>query len=280
MSLPSSFVERLAELAKTSTPFVSVTMVEAVGSTPQDAGSKMLVSLEGLVTGTVGGGKVEYMAIQHAQTMLAGPSAGPGQELVAWNLQTDVGMTCGGLVKFFFETYNHSNWRVAVFGAGHVAGAVVHCLGQLDCDVQCIDPRRDWLDKVADHTRLRKICVDVPSSVVDQLPDDTFVVCMTMGHATDRPILEEIFRQRRCFPFLGVIGSKSKRGVLKRELIAAGVSEQQASSFHCPIGLPLGTNQPGEIAISVAAQLIQMRDSWRAGRWAVPPGTGMISSLR
>ena len=46
---------------------------------------------------------------------------------------------------------------------------------------------------------------------------------MTMGHATDRPILEEIFRQNRQFPFLGVIGSKAKRAVLVKELAAAGI---------------------------------------------------------
>ena len=83
-------------------------MVDAVGSTPQDTGSKMLVTAAGLHSGTVGGGKVEFKAIQHAQAMLsqAGGDAVPHQ-LVEWNLQRDVGMTCGGVVKLFFEAYNH-----------------------------------------------------------------------------------------------------------------------------------------------------------------------------
>jgi xanthine dehydrogenase accessory factor len=84
-----------------------------------------------------------------------------------------------------------------------------------------------------------------------------------MGHATDRPILAEIFRQGRRFPFLGVIGSKAKRAVLIKELKADGIAPEAAEQFHCPIGLDLGTNQPGEIAISVVAQLIQERDCWR-----------------
>jgi xanthine dehydrogenase accessory factor len=96
------------------------------------------------------------------------------------------------------------------------------------------------------------------------LPDDAFVVCMTMGHATDRPILEEIFRSGRRFPFLGVIGSKAKRAVLVKELKAAGILPERVDDFQCPIGLELGTNQPGEIAISVVAQLIQERDRWRS----------------
>src|SRR5438105_15637824 len=113
MPTPHGFVERLAELSQSGVPFVCVTMVHAQGSTPQDAGSKMLVTAEGLITGTVGGGRVEYKAIQHAQAMLDKPttdSRQPIAQLVEWNLKRDVGMTCGGSVKLFFETYNHSDW--------------------------------------------------------------------------------------------------------------------------------------------------------------------------
>jgi xanthine dehydrogenase accessory factor len=277
MPAPHGFIERLAELAQSGVPFVCVTMVEAVGSTPQDAGSKMLVNAEGLVTGTVGGGRVEHKAIQHAQELLASgrsPNAGGGAQtpspphpasciLLEWNLKRDVGMTCGGSVKLFFETYNHSDWRIVIFGAGHVAGAVVDCLRPLDCHVTCIDPRSEWLERIASRERLRKILCDDPRTQVAALPNDAFVVCMTMGHATDRPILEEIFRLEREFPFLGVIGSRAKRAVLLKELAAAGIPAERAAEFHCPLGLDLGTNQPGEIAISLVAQLIQVRDRWR-----------------
>jgi xanthine dehydrogenase accessory factor len=279
MPAPHGFVERLAELSRSGVPFVCVTMVEAVGSTPQDAGSKMLVTAEGLVTGTVGGGRVEHKAIEYARQLLSEPTAAtrhpaepdagcPRQptancQLLEWNLKRDVGMTCGGTVKLFFETYNHCDWRIVVFGAGHVANAVIQCLGQLDCNVTCIDPRAEWLERIADRPRLRKIRCDEPRTMVAVLPSDAFVVCMTMGHATDRPSLEEIFRQGRAFPFLGVIGSRAKRAVLEKELAAAGIPAGQAAAFHCPIGLDIGTNQPGEIAVSLVAQLIQERDRWR-----------------
>ena len=264
MPTPHGFVERLAELSQSGVPFVCVTMVEALGSTPQDAGSKMLVTADGLVTGTVGGGKVEHKSIERARQMLAQPAnQTPLTEFVEWNLKRDVGMTCGGSVKLFFETYNHSDWRIVVFGAGHVAGAVVDCLGRLDCHVTCIDPRADWLARIPARDRLRKIQRDAPHSLVGELSNDAFVICRTMGHATDRPILEEIFRQGRQFPFLGVIGSKAKRAVILKELAAAGIPADRADDFQCPIGLELGTNQPGEIAISVVAQLIQQRDRWR-----------------
>jgi len=265
MPTAHGFVEKLAELSASGAPFVCVTLVQAVGSTPQDAGSKMLVTAEGLVMGTVGGGRVEQQAIDRAREMLAqGAPRAAANELVEWNLKRDVGMTCGGTVKLFFEAYNHADWRIVIFGAGHVAGAVIHCLSQLDCHVTCIDPRPEWLERIPDSSRLRKVECDDPPAQVAGLTDDSFVVCMTMGHATDEPILEEIFRQQRGFPFLGVIGSRAKRAVLVRDLVAAGIPADRAEAFHCPIGLELGSNQPGEIAVSVVAQLIGERDRWRA----------------
>ena len=82
---------------------------------------------------------------------------------------------------------------------------------------------------------------------------------MTMGHATDRPILKRALMERH-FPFIGVIGSASKAEILRRELVAEGVPPERASQFHCPIGLDFGTNHPHEIALSIAAQLLSERD--------------------
>jgi xanthine dehydrogenase accessory factor len=264
MPAPHGFVERLAELAASGAPFVSVTLVDVVGSAPSQSGSKMLVTATGLDTGTVGGGRVEAKAIEQAQRMLSEPrGSSPRSELVEWNLQSDVGMTCGGVVKLFFETYNHSQWQVVIFGAGHVAAAVAHCLLPLECRITCIDPRADWLAKLPSSPRLVKVFTEDAAAHVAAIPAEAFVLCMTMGHRTDRPILEEIFRQGRRFPYLGVIGSKAKRKVLERELLAGGVPQNQLEEFHCPIGLELGSNLPGEIAVSVVAQLIQERDQWR-----------------
>lgn len=260
MPTPHGFIEKLAELSRSGGPFVSVTMVDAVGSTPQDAGTKMLVDPSGLLFGTVGGGRVENQAIQFAQRMLVDHEAAATQ-FVEWNLQRDVGMTCGGTVKLYFEAHNHRTWRIVVFGAGHVAQSLVRCLLELECQIVCIDPRPDWLAKLPHSGKLTKLPTDDMPAQVALLSDDDFVVSMTMGHRTGRPILEEIFRQGKHPAYLGVIGSAAKRKVLLRELFEAGIAPGQADHFRCPIGLPLGQNQPGEIAISVAAELIQVRDA-------------------
>ena len=252
------FIEQLANLIETGEPFVAVTLVEAIGSTPQDTGTKMLVTEEGLVFGTVGGGRIEFKAIQRAQAILR--SRGKELRVFAdWNLQRDVGMTCGGVVKLFFEAYNVEDWHIVIFGAGHVAQALVRCLLQLDCRITCIDGRSDWLGKLPQDNRLSVIESSAAAAEVANLNSRDFVVCMTMGHNTDLPILTAIFKRGLSPAYLGVIGSRSKRGVLLRDLASQGIAQETIGDFHCPIGLPIGTNQPAEIAISIAAQMLEVR---------------------
>src|SRR5277367_4350637 len=118
-----SFYDRLVALEREGTPFVLVTLVETLGSTPQDAGAKMLVTSAGLHRGTVGGGRVEAAALQFAQEMLAPGVTQP--RFASWSLKGDVGMTCGGSVKFYFEPHpaGGSAWPIVIFGAGHIAQA-------------------------------------------------------------------------------------------------------------------------------------------------------------
>jgi xanthine dehydrogenase accessory factor len=264
MPTPHGFVEKLAELVATGAPVVTVTLADATGSVPQEVGAKAIVTRDGLVFGTVGGGLVESRAIEHARHMLGDGDPRRGvAELLEWNLKRDVGMTCGGVVKLLFEVYNHRNWRIVLFGAGHVAAAIVQTLLPLECRITCIDPREEWLGKLPAAMSLEKVCLADMASHVATLPDDSFVLCLTMGHRTDRPILEQILRTGRRFPYLGVIGSKSKRAVLRRELLEAGISEDRVEDFRCPIGLRIGGNHPAEIALSVVAELLEVRDAWR-----------------
>lgn len=254
------FYDKLNELLRGHTPFVSVTMVDAVGSVPQEPGTKMLVTADGLFYGTVGGGKVENRAIQEAQALLAAQgNPGPRTRFVTWSLGQDIGMTCGGSVKLYFEVFNTGDWTIAVFGAGHIAQALVRILVNLDCRILCIDPRRNWLAELPDSPALTRIHAEDMAAEVAKLPQDAFVALMTMGHATDKPILLEILRTRQ-FPYLGVIGSRAKAAQLKKDIAEAGLPDCCKEAFFCPMGLDLGNNDPQEIAISIAAQLLQERD--------------------
>lgn len=256
-----TFFEALNELLASETPLVTVTVVDTVGSVPQDRGAKMIVTANGLHFGTVGGGRVETKAIAEAQRMLGGEIA-ENTRFVQWNLAKDVGMTCGGVIKLYFESYNAGRWRIVIFGAGHVSNALITLLVHFDCAITCIDPRKEWLAKLPPSPKLTTIETDDMPAVVKTLPDDAFVIMMSMGHATDLPVLLEILRTRH-FPYVGVIGSEAKANILRRDIAAAGLPAEAQRAFHCPIGIDIGTNHPYEIALSVIAQLIQTRDALR-----------------
>ncbi len=249
---------KLSKLIELDIPFVTVTLLEIRGSAPQINGAKALITTNGLEWGTVGGGKIEAAAINFAQETLK-THRGTTCKLVKWNLQTDIGMTCGGEVKLFFEIHNKGEWNIAVFGAGHVAQALIPMLMQLHCRVTCVDSRTEWIAKLPDHPKINKLSPDDPVSLVAQFPPQTFFVLISKGHAADLPVLAEILSSRDA-PYIGVIGSQQKAKVLTRELNAIGISTEKQKAYVCPIGLPVGNNTPAEISFSIVAQLIQRRD--------------------
>lgn len=257
----SSFYEQLVALQAEGTGCVLVVLVESLGSTPQDSGAKMLVTAAGLHTGTVGGGRVEAKAIEIATEMLRSGNTAP--RYCNWTLKTDVGMTCGGSVKLYFEPHpaggTGAAWPIWIFGAGHVVQALVPVLAPLDCQLTICDPRADWLDRLPRARNIRYVHQEQPADLVAEMPDHAFLLCLTKGHASDRPVLQRALTERN-FPYIGVIGSDAKAAILHRELIAAGLPPERARQFHCPIGLPFGTNHTHEIALSIAAQLLAERD--------------------
>jgi xanthine dehydrogenase accessory factor len=253
-----SYLRKFHELLGANLPFVTATLVDMRGSAPQIQGAKAIITNEGIVEGTVGGGKVEARAIEYAQRMLQADD-GRSCEFVTWNLQTEIGMTCGGEVKFFFEAFLCSDWKIAVFGAGHVAQSLVPMLLSMNCRVTCLDQRAEWLSRIEEHPRLTKVCTPKLEEEVQRLDPRAFFVLMTQGHATDLPVLAEILNLIDA-PYVGVLGSLQKAKILRRDLQAMGLSQAKIDSFFCPMGLPLGNNTPPEMAISIASQLIQERD--------------------
>jgi len=258
---PASFYEQVVALEREGTAFVFVILAESLGSTPQDTGAKMLVTAAGLHTGTIGGGKVEAKAIAVSRELLAAGDATP--QFVKWALRTDVGMTCGGSVKIYLEPHPSGGvgavWPIWIFGAGHVVQALVPVLAPLDCLITVVDPRREWLDRLPRARNVRYVQAELPEELVPAMPDGAFLLCLTKGHAFDRPVLQRALTERK-FPYVGVIGSESKAKVLQKELMAAGLPTKRAKQFHCPVGLPFGSNDPREIALSIVAQLLTERD--------------------
>ena len=251
------FVGHLHSAQETSQTFVLVTVVDAAGSIPQNPGAKAIITGEGLKAGTIGGGRVEARAIKEAFNMLEGLC--PPTMLTRWDLNRDLGMTCGGAISLFFERFSQKEWTIAIFGAGHVSQALVPLLKTMHCRVNVYDERTEWLDKLPQASNIRISDSKDHESIIADLDRRTFFVVMTKGHRTDLPIIKSILQKGEP-TYSGVIGSDRKGQTLKKALTNFGISRQLAELVRCPIGLDIGTNKPSEIAISIAAQLIQVRD--------------------
>ena len=266
MAAPAhDYLHHASRLAERGIAFVTVTLVQPEGHVPQDVGAKAIVTADGLAWGTVGGGRLEAAAIDHAKAMLARGTSAQGTpapiapELVRYELARDLNMVCGGAASLFYEAATAAAWNIVVFGAGHVAQATVSLLATFHCSLTCIDPRQEWLARLAPRPNLRTVLAERPADLVPSLPAGAFVLCMTQGHATDLPIVRELVRAAR-FAFIGVIGSEPKARTMRSALLKEGFAEAAVSAVRCPLGLPIGTNAPAEIAVSIAAQLLQVRD--------------------
>lgn len=250
--------ENIAALAREEVDAVVVTITAVRGSVPGQVGAKAMVTREGLKVGNLGGGKVEARAVQQAVDLLQGDDTCLIQ---TWNLQRDIGMTCGGEMSFLFEKLTATPpWHLAVFGAGHVSQALVPLLATLACRVDVFDTRKEWLARFQPmkHVTLHEVAAFEDG--VCGLNAKSFLLAITQGHASDRPVVRDALIRFPDLPFVGVIGSACKRAVILRELAADGIPQEVLNRIQCPIGMAIGGNDPAEIAISIAAQLLGARD--------------------
>ena len=159
--------------------------------------------------------------------------------------------------EYYAEQYNYDG-RVFVFGAGHVARELVPLLSHLGFKCVVLDDRVEFADPAvfptahkvlqADYTKLEGI---VKPNCKD------YAVVMTRGHVHDANC--ERFLLTTPVPYIGVMGSKNKAKLARETLLAEGYTEAQLARITTPIGLDIGSETPAEIAVSIAAQLIQVR---------------------
>jgi xanthine dehydrogenase accessory factor len=256
----AAWLETLRALEQEGTASVLVTVLAVRGSTPREAGCKMVVT-EDAAHGTIGGGNLEFQSIALARTMLAG--GGPVPLVREFPLGPDLGQCCGGHASVLFEAIRPATLHMALFGAGHVGRALVRLLGTLDCRVQWIDSR-DNVFPATLPANVATLLDPAPVERVGKLPAGAFVLVMTHDHSLDFELVAAAL-PRTDLPYVGLIGSETKRARFVSRLRRAGLTAEAIRRLVCPIGVEgAGGKAPAEIAIAVAAQLLQTRDALAA----------------
>lgn len=149
---------------------------------------------------------------------------------------------------------------VALFGAGHVGQALVRVLSGLAFQVLWVDERAELFPETLPRG-VTAVPAQVPSLVAERLPPESYVLVMTHSHDRDLEICERLMR-RGDFAYLGLIASDTKRARFLKRLRAVGIAEDRIARLTSPIGVPGITGKlPSEIAVAVAAQLLQVRDA-------------------
>lgn len=256
-------LEQAARIHEGGEDLCVATLIEVRGSTPQDLGAKIVIPQTQSSLGTIGGGKFEAAVIVKARELLKMKSS--DKPLVfSCNLQRDLGMSCGGEAKVLIEpVFATPAFSIAVFGAGHVGQALIPLLGTLKAKTYWIDDRQDWLDRgPKENSKLVKMKIDSPTELektIQGLPPTSFILALTKGHQDDLSVLRIVLKQGG-FPFIGVIGSQTKSKSLRHQLLQEEFSSRSVESFFCPVGEDFGTNDPTEIAFSIVAQILKVRD--------------------
>ncbi|WP_333002058.1 xanthine dehydrogenase accessory protein XdhC [Vibrio coralliilyticus] len=247
-----NWIHELAQLEKNSEPCVMVTVLEDRGSVPRDAGTKMLVTRDRLIA-TIGGGHLEHIATKMAREMLlAGERS---LKVERFNLGARLGQCCGGMATLSFEPIGTAQKHLVVFGAGHVAKALLHIVSTLPFRVTWIDEREEVFPDELPRNVTKLVSDDPVAEVRDMSPNSYYLV-MTHNHQLDFELAKAII-DRDDSVYFGMIGSLTKRKKFDMRLAQRGYSQQQINTMICPIGISMVNGKhPAEIAVSVAGELI------------------------
>jgi xanthine dehydrogenase accessory factor len=244
--------KELAKVFSENIPAVVAIVVDAKGSTPGKVSSKMIIKADGSTCGTIGGGKLEHEITREASNILKSGAA----RIIKFTLNESYGYQCGGEVSVYLEPVNvYPN--LVVFGAGHVGKAVCEIFKSLPFQVTVVDDREDLLDEIT-ASHINKLAVDSYNSAFDKLNinENTYIVIVTRDHAFDLELAKKgISTSAR---YIGVIGSKKKSRYIIDTLRQEGYGDDDLKRVYTPIGIPIRTDTPEEIAVSIAAQIIDI----------------------
>lgn len=247
--------EELKTIIGQGIPAVLCVVTKTTGSTPRKAGSKMLVFQDGTIKGTVGGGSVEFQAIQDALRIIS-----CGTPITKhFQLEKDLKMHCGGTMEIYFEPIGCLP-KLYIFGGGHIGKALAGYATGLGFHPFVFDQREGIFDEwnmAGVETRNGDFIQIVDSLVFD---NNTYIAIVTHKHDFDETVLLACLPHE--YAYLGMIGSKRKVAEIRKSALENhGFTESQLNNVDMPIGIPFAAETPAEIAVSIVAKMIDVKNT-------------------
>ena len=259
--MTNALLREILALRKRREPGALCTIVKTEGSTPLKTGAQMLVQKDGSISGTIGGGALEFAVLDEAAQAIASGES----KLFQHRLTLDHNMCCGGTVHVFVEAIPVSS-QCFIFGAGHVGKSLAKLLATMDFEIVVIDGRENifdgWRDERTPDAMQTRFITEEPDDAIASLcwDSNTFAVIATHSHPLDRELLRLSLRQP--FRYCGMIGSTRKVIVTRNMFLQRGWATKAAlDRIDMPIGIPIAASSPAEIAVSIAARIIQVKNS-------------------
>ncbi|MCH2041128.1 MAG: xanthine dehydrogenase accessory protein XdhC [Saccharospirillaceae bacterium] len=235
--------------------YALVTVLGCTGSTPRDQSSKMVITAESTYD-TIGGGHLEFVVTNKARELLIADV--DAQQIDHFPLGASLGQCCGGSATVLIEIFATCDFQVAVFGAGHVAKALMNILSGLPCKVSWVDSRAE-LFPAETATNINAIVSDDPTYEMENLPAGANVLILTHNHQLDYELTEAALKHPG-INHIGLIGSDTKAQRFVRRLEARGFSQDDMQRVICPVGLSAVPGKlPMEVAVSIAGELIALQ---------------------
>jgi xanthine dehydrogenase accessory factor len=227
---------------------VVVTVVETGGDSPAKSGFKLLVTSGGELHGTVGGGALEHAAVEHAKELLSTAKS----EVVDYDLAS-LRMKCGGRVTLFYE-YLSAAKLIVLFGGGHVAESLAPILETSGFSAVVYDPREEIVKK--HHTRNRTAFLGEYADIsgVFEYLGSGYCFIATHGHVHDTDVLRQVLLSDKPMSYIGMIGSKNKIRTALKTLADEDIIIPPC--LYAPVGLNIGGDTAGEIAVSIASEIL------------------------
>ena len=254
MASMKNIFDRIYEARKQNLPAALCIIVNTRGSTPRKTGAKMIVYADGKIDGTIGGGELEKSVIKNAIEQIEKGEP----KLFRHDLLHQHNMCCGGTVDMFIEPIMKKN-KLYIFGAGHTGHALARHSANHDFETVLIDDRKEYISECKTQ-EVNKMHLPFQQAL-KLLPFDenTFVCIMTYSHPLDRDILA--FCLKKPHAYLGMVGSKRKVEMTKKMFTEASIcSFNEIENVDMPMGIDIGAEGPEEIALSILAGLIAVKN--------------------